>query len=122
MEKFGKDIGEWRQLNNLGLNPSVDEELEHLMAQMQKAHLEAQEVAKAVSSDLKSLETRKIEIGDAIDASNSALLDAEDKIEKARKMIKRANFFCPKLNQCALKRLLGWRRSEPIMIKSCRKR
>ena len=34
------------------------------------------------------METRKVEIRDAIDASNSALLDAEDKTEKAKKMIK----------------------------------
>ena len=40
---------------------------------------------------MKFLETRKLEIGDAIDASNSALLNAEDKIEKARELIKRAN-------------------------------
>jgi len=37
---------------------------------------------------LKSLEARKIEIGDAIDAFNSTILGAEDKIEKAKKMIK----------------------------------
>ena len=58
---------------------------------MREAHLAAQEAAKAVSSDLKSLEIRKIEIGDAIDASNNTLLDVEDKIEKAKEMIKRAN-------------------------------
>ena len=40
---------------------------------------------------MKSLETRKIELGDAIDASSSALLDAEDKIEKAKEMIRKAN-------------------------------
>ena len=61
------------------------------MTQMWKAHLEEQEAAKAVSLDLKSLETRKVEIGDAIDASNSTLLDAKDNIEKAKEMIKRAN-------------------------------
>ena len=58
---------------------------------MQKAHLETQEAAEAVSLDLKSLEARKVEIGDAIDVSNSALLDAEDKIEKAKRDDKRAN-------------------------------
>ena len=51
---------------------------------MHEAHLAAQEAAKAISSDLKSLKARKVELGDAIDASNSALLDAEDKIEKAK--------------------------------------
>ena len=58
--------------------------LEHLAAQMREAHLATEEAAKAISSDLKSLETRRVEIGDAIDTSNSALLDAEDKIKKAK--------------------------------------
>ena len=95
MEKFEKDVGEWRHLSSSDLDSLVNEELERLMVQMQKAHLEAQEAAKAVSLDLKALETRKIEIGDAIDASNSALLDAEDKIEKAKEMI----------NRCVLRKL-----------------
>ena len=67
------------------------QERELLLAQMREAHFAAQEAAKAVSSGLKSLKIRKVEIGDAIDASNSALLDVEDKIEKAKEMIKRAN-------------------------------
>ena len=58
---------------------------------MHEAHLAAQEAAKAISSDLKSLEMRRVELGDAIDASNSALLDAKDKIEKAKEMIRKAN-------------------------------
>ena len=49
-----------------------------------------------VSSDLKSLEVRKVEIGDAINASNSALLDVEDKIGKAKEMIKRVNLLLSK--------------------------
>ena len=63
---------------------------------MHEAHLVAQEAAKAISSDLKSLETRKVELGDAIDASSSALLDAEDKIEKAKEMIRKANLLLSK--------------------------
>ena len=63
---------------------------------MHEAHLAAQEAAKAISSDLKSLETRKVELGDAIDASSSALLDAEDKIEKAKEMIRKANLLLSK--------------------------
>jgi len=78
------------------LTPSVDEELKHLTAQMQKAHLETQEAAEVVSLDLKSLEARKVEIGDAIDASHSALLNVEDKIEKAKEMIKRVNLLLSK--------------------------
>ena len=82
MEKFAKDVGEWHSLSSSDLNPLVDKELKCLTAQMQK--LEAQEAAEAVSLDLKFLEARKVEIRDAIDASNSALLDAENKIEKAK--------------------------------------
>ena len=71
-----KDVDEWRHLSSLGLDSSFDEELERLVAQMREAHLAAQEAAKAISSDLKFLKTRKVEIGDVIDTSNSALLDA----------------------------------------------
>ena len=121
MEKFKKDVGEWRQLSNLELNPSIDEELERLIAQMQKAHLEAQEVAKAVSSDLKSLEIRNIEIGDAIDVSNSTLLDAEDKIEKAREMIKRANLLLSKAEPVRLKEIARLEELRAQNDKFCRK-
>jgi len=72
---------------------------------MQKAHLEAQEAAKAVSSDLKSLEARKIEIGDTINTSNIALLDAEDKIEKAKEIIKRANLLLSKAESARLEEI-----------------
>ena len=78
------------------MESSVNEQLAHLITQMHEAHLAAQEAAKAISSDLKSLETRKVELGDAIDASNSALLDAEDKIEKAKEMIRKANLLLSK--------------------------
>ena len=40
---------------------------------------------------LEVLGSKKGRIGDAIDASISTLLDAEDKIEKAKEMIKKAN-------------------------------
>ena len=72
---------------------------------MREAHLAAQEAAKTISSDLKSLDTRKVEIGDAIDASNSALLDAEDKIEKAKEMIKRANLLLSKAEPVRLEEI-----------------
>ena len=68
-------MGEWHHLSNSNLDSSINE---RLAAQMREAHLAAQEAAKAISSDLKSLETRKVEIGDTKDASNSALLNAED--------------------------------------------
>ena len=91
VEIFEKDVGERRRLSSLDLTLSEDEELKRLTAQMQKAHLETQEAAEVVPSDLKSLEARKVEIGDAIDDPNSTLLDVEDKIEKDKEMIKRTN-------------------------------
>ena len=115
-------MGEWRHLSSSDLDSSVDEELERLVAQMREANFVAQEAARAVFSDLKYLNTRKVEIGDAIDASNSALLDAEDKIEKAKEMIKRPIFSCPRLNRCVWKRSLGWSSSKPKMMKSCSRR
>ena len=72
---------------------------------LREAHLAAQEAAKTVSSDLKSLEIRKVKIGDAIDASNSALLDAKDKIEKAKEMIKRANLLLFKAEPVRLEKI-----------------
>ena len=54
---------------------------------------------------MKSLETRKVEIEDAVDASNSALVNAEDKIEKAKKMIKRANLLLSNTELVRLKEI-----------------
>ena len=51
MEKFEKDVGEWRHLNSSDLDSSVDEELERLIIQMREAHFAVQEAAKAVSLD-----------------------------------------------------------------------
>ena len=42
------------------------------------------------------METRKVELGDAIDSSSSDLLDAEDKIEKDKEIIKKANLLLSK--------------------------
>ena len=78
------------------MDSSVDEELERLVGQMCEAHFAAQEAAKVISSDLKSLEIRRVEIGDVTDTSNSAFLDAKDKIQKAKEMIKRANLLLSK--------------------------
>jgi len=105
VEKFEKDVGEWRHLSSSNLDSSVDEELECLVAQMREAHFTAQEAAKAVSSGLKSLKTRKVEIRDAIKASNSALLDTEDKIEKAKEMIKRDNLLLSKAKPVRLEEI-----------------
>ena len=64
---------------------SVNEQLERLAVQMREAHLTAQEAAKAISSYLKSLKIRKIEIGDTINASSSALLNVEEKLRRPRR-------------------------------------
>ena len=40
----------------------MNEQLAYLVTQMHEAHLAAQEAAKAISSDLKSSETRKVEL------------------------------------------------------------
>ena len=76
-----------------------------LECQQREAHLAAQEAAKVISSDLKSLETRKVELGDAIDTSNSVLLDAESKIEKAKEMIKKANLLLSKAETVRLEEI-----------------
>jgi len=101
VERLERDVDEWRRLSNSDLDSSVNEQLERL----REAHLAAQEAAKAISSDLKSLETTKVEIGYTIDASNSALLDAEDKIEKAKEMIKRANLLLSKAKPVRLEEI-----------------
>ena len=76
VDQLERDVDKWRRLSHSDRESSVNEQLAHLISQMHEAHLAAQETAKAISSDLKSLETRKVELGDAIDASSSALLDA----------------------------------------------
>jgi len=63
---------------------------------MQKTYVEAQQALEAESQELKSLEAEKIKIADEIDASNNALTDANEQLEKAKTMIKRANFFISK--------------------------
>jgi len=86
----------------LDLESSVDEQLAHLVAQTHEAHLAALEAAKAISSNLKALETRQVELGDTIDVSNSALLDAENKIEKAEEMIRKRNLLLSKAEPARL--------------------
>jgi len=72
---------------------------------MREAHLATQEAAKAISSDLKFLEMRRVELRDAIDASTSAFLDAEDKIEKAKEMIRKANLLLFKFEPVRLEEI-----------------
>ena len=64
---------------------------------MQKTYAEAQKELEAESQELKSLDAEKIKIADAIDTSNNALADANEQLEKAETMIKRANFLISKV-------------------------
>ena len=64
VDRLERDVDECCRLSHSDLESSVNEQLAHLVAQMHEAHLAAQEAAKAISSDLKSLETRKVELGD----------------------------------------------------------
>ena len=88
---------------------------------MHEAHLVAQEAAKAISFDLKSLEIRKVELGDVINASSSALLDTEDKIEKAKEMIRKANLLLSKAEPMRLERLAGLSNLRLRVTNSCGK-
>ena len=85
VDRLERDVDEWRRLSHSDLESSVNEQLAHLTAQMHEAHLTAQEAVKAISSDLKSLETRKVKLGDVIDASNSALLTLRIRLKRPRK-------------------------------------
>ena len=105
VDRLERDVDEWRRLSHSDLESLVNDQLAHLAAEMHEAYLAAQEAAKAISSNLKSLETRKVELGDAIDASNNALLDAEDKIEKAKEMIKKANLLLSKAEPVHLEKI-----------------
>ena len=96
VDQFERDVEEWRCLSCSDLESSIDERFARLVAQQHEARLAAQEAVEAISSDLKSLETRQAEVGNAIDASTSALLDAEDRIEKAKEMIRKGNLLLSK--------------------------
>jgi len=99
VDDLEKTVEEWRRLYRSDTASLVDERLAHLVAQRREAQLAAQEAAEAISSDLKSLETEHAEVGSAIDASTSALLDAEDKIKRAEEMIRKANLLLSKATQ-----------------------
>ena len=105
MDKLERDVDEWSYFSHSDLETSVNEQLAHLTAQMHEAHLAAQEAAKAISSDLKSLEIRRVELGDAVDASNSTFLDAKDKVEKAKEMIRKANLLLFKADPVRLEEI-----------------
>ena len=119
MDELEKAVEEWRRLYRSDLASLADEQLACLVARKHKARLAAQEAAKAVSSDLKSLETRQAEVGSAIDASTSALLDAEDKIAKAEEMIRKANLL---LSKAIPVRLEETARLEELRVRSLRGR
>jgi len=96
VDDLEKDVEEWRRLRCSDPESLADERLARLFAEKHEARLAAQEAAKAISSDLESLETRQAEVRSAIDASTSALLDAEDKIGRAEEMIRKANLLLSK--------------------------
>ena len=99
MADFEKDVGEWRRLNSSNLIPFVEEELECLSEYIQKIYAETQE--------LKSLEIEKVKIADAIDASNSALANANEQLEKMEAMIKKANFLISKVRPMCAEEIAG---------------
>ena len=78
VEELEKDMGEWRHLNDSDLTPLVEEEVKRLSEQMQKTYVEAQGEVEAVSQELKSLESEKIKIADATEASSNALAFTND--------------------------------------------
>ena len=99
VDDLEKTVEEWRRLYRSDPASLVGERLTCLVAQRREAQLAAQEAAEAISSDLKSLEIEQAEVGSAIDASTSALLDAEDKIKRAEEMIRKANLLLSKATQ-----------------------
>ena len=96
MEDLKKDLGEWRHLNSSYPTPFVENELKRLSKHMQKTYMETQKKMKAESQELKSLEAKNVKIVDVIDASNTALADTNEQLEKTEAMIKRTNFLVSK--------------------------
>ena len=78
MEDLEKDVGKWCRLNSSDVSLLVEEELKRLSDHMHKTYTEAQQALEAESQGLKSLVAEKIKIADAIDASNNALVDANE--------------------------------------------
>ena len=73
---------------------------------MQKTYVEAQQALEVESQELKSLEAENIKIADVIDASNNALADAKEQLEKAEAMIKRANLLLSRAGPVRTEKLL----------------
>ena len=71
--------------NSSDLTPLVEEKLKCLSEHMQKTYAETQKELEAESQELKSLEAEKVNITDAIDASNNALADANEHLERERR-------------------------------------
>jgi len=51
---------------------------------MQKTYVEIQKELEAESQELKSVKAEKFKIADAIDASNNALVDANEQLKRQR--------------------------------------
>ena len=67
---------------------------------MKQTYAEMTKEAKIMSQELQSLETEKMTIADAFEASNQAIAFANDQIERTREMITRAIYFCPRPSRC----------------------
>ena len=84
---------------------------------MQKTYVEAQQALEAESQELKSLEAEKIKIVDTIDASNNALVVANEQLKKAELMIQSTNFLISKAEPCVQRKLLDSNNYGPRVIK-----
>ena len=83
VEDLEKDVGEWYRLNSSDLSLLVEEEIKRLSDHMHKTYTKAQQALEGESKGLKFLMAEMIKIADAIDASNNALADANERLEKA---------------------------------------
>ena len=85
MDEFEKDVEEWRRISSSNLESLADERFARLVAQKHEARLAAQEAAKAISSNLKSLETRQAEVGNAITPPTVLSLMLKTRLGRLRK-------------------------------------
>ena len=86
-EDLEKDVGEWHHLNSTDPTPFVEEKVKRLSDHMKQTYVKAQQALEAEPQEMKFLGTKKIKITNAIDASNNALTDANEQLEKAEAMI-----------------------------------
>ena len=97
VDNLKRDIEEWNNLKQLVLTPLVEIELERLVEQMKRNHLETSQGIEVVSQELKSLEAREAEVIEAMVISTEVLDAARDQIKKEKEMIAKANFLLSNL-------------------------